>query len=91
MGQEICNSINFIIPHQFVQNKYIQEFVVILLLIIIGCVCVSTQTHTHTHYNYVVIKDLDPTSNAQYYFETKWKEYCYTSQNLISNDMAFIH
>ena len=32
MGQVIFNSTNLIIPHQFVQNKFVQEFVTILLL-----------------------------------------------------------
>lgn len=32
VGQVIFNSINLIMPHQFVQNKFIQEFVTILLL-----------------------------------------------------------
>ena len=33
VGQEIFNSTNFIMPHQFVQNKFVQEFVAISLLI----------------------------------------------------------
>ena len=32
MDPEIFNSTNFIIPHQFVQNKLVQEFVAILLM-----------------------------------------------------------
>ena len=33
MGQVIFNLTNFIIPHQFVQNKFVQEFVVVSLLL----------------------------------------------------------
>ena len=32
MGQEIFNSTNLIMPHQFVQNKFVQEFVTVSLL-----------------------------------------------------------
>ena len=32
MSPEIFNSINFIMSHQFVQNKFVYEFVIILLL-----------------------------------------------------------
>ena len=33
MGQVIFNSTNLIMPHQFVQNMFVQEFVVVSLLI----------------------------------------------------------
>ena len=33
MGQLIFNSTNLIMPHQFVQNKFVQDFVVVSLLI----------------------------------------------------------
>ena len=32
MGQEIFNSTNELTPHQFVQNKFVQEFVTISLI-----------------------------------------------------------
>ena len=32
VGQVIFNSTNLIMPHQFVQNKFVQEFVAISLL-----------------------------------------------------------
>ena len=32
MGQVIFNSTNLIMSHQFVQNKFVQEFVVVSLL-----------------------------------------------------------
>ena len=32
MDQEIFNSTNFIMPHQFEQNKFVQEFVIIIKL-----------------------------------------------------------
>ena len=32
MGQVIFNSTNLIMPHQFVQNKFVQEFVAVSLL-----------------------------------------------------------
>ena len=33
MGQVIFNSTNLIMPHQFVQNKFIQDFVTVSLLL----------------------------------------------------------
>ena len=43
MGQEIFNLTNFIMSHQFIQNKLIQEFVTISLLIkkILGFICLE--------------------------------------------------
>ena len=32
MGQVIFNSTNLIMPHQFIQNKFVQEFVAVSLL-----------------------------------------------------------
>ena len=40
MGQEIFNSTNELTPHQFVQNKFVQEFVAISLLIVISALLI---------------------------------------------------
>ena len=56
MGQVIFNSTNLIMPYQFVQNKFVQEFVAVSLLFEgyvgrekVARVMLHTSIQTHTY------------------------------------------